>query len=459
MREMSMPFRHALRCARGGGARILAAALILTAGVALGTVSAPRPTAAAMGAPKAYIGLYGTNEIAVLDTATGRTLRTIKVPAGPEAVIATADGRRVYVSSEDATQLTVIDAATDTVMKTLDLGRTPEGMALSRDGKTLLVAMFDIGKLDVIDTSTLRVTAQVPVAKPHGVTLSPNGRMAYVGSQDVPNHNAVVVVDVARRRVSARLPVDQAPRGLTASPDGKAVYFTEANSADIQILDTATNKVTAKIAVGPIPHQIAFMPDHKHALAVVQATGQLAIIDLASHQVVKDVAVGHFPHWVGLTSDGALAYVTNEGDNTVSVVDMAKQQVVATIVVGDGPRKISLQRGMGAMSEYAPPATAPPAQGFAARSPQPAPTTAGGTQIRVATFAFGPAAVTVRVGQRLTWINGDPVPHTATASDLRWTSGQLVPGASFTMTMTKPGTYEYFCGDHPFMQAKVIVTK
>jgi plastocyanin len=25
--------------------------------------------------------------------------------------------------------------------------------------------------------------------------------------------------------------------------------------------------------------------------------------------------------------------------------------------------------------------------------------------------------------------------------------------------MTKPGTYEYFCGDHPFMQAKVIVTR
>jgi plastocyanin len=77
----------------------------------------------------------------------------------------------------------------------------------------------------------------------------------------------------------------------------------------------------------------------------------------------------------------------------------------------------------------------------------------------MATFAFGPSAVTIRVGHRVTWINGDPVPHTATAKDLRWTSGQLLPGGSFAMTMTKPGTYEYFCGDHPFMQAKVIVTK
>ena len=445
-------------CARVSRARTLATALVLLVGLAGGSASTAHP-AAAVGGPKAYVGLYGNNTIGVLDTATGRVLKTIKVPAGPEAVIVTPDGRRVYASSEDATELSVIDTATDRVVKTLELGRTPEGMALSRDAKTLLVAMFDIGKLDVIDTSTLTVSAQVSVAKPHGVALAPDGRTAYVGSQDVPDRDAIVVVDVPARRVAARLPVDQAPRGLTASPDGKSVYFTEANSAAIQVLDTMTNKVTTQIPVGPIPHQIAFTPDHKYALAVVQASGQLAIIDAASHQVVKDVAVGKFPHWVGLTSDGAFAFVTNEGDNTVSVVDMTAQQVVATILVGDGPRKISLQRGAGAMSAYEPPSTPPTPEGFAARAPQPAVTRAGDVLIRMATFAFGPSSVRVRVGQRVTWINGDPVPHTATAMDLRWSSGQVVPGGSFTTTWTTPGTYEYFCGDHPFMQARVIVTK
>ncbi|HLW58606.1 MAG TPA: cytochrome D1 domain-containing protein [bacterium] len=458
MRNGVSPFRTGLLRVRAGGASALMAALVV-GGLIWGGMSGPSPSAVAATAPKAYIGLYGSSSVAVLDTATGRVLRTIKVPAGPEAVIVTPNGRRVYVSGEDATELSVIDTATDTVIRTLDLGRSPQGMALSRDTKTLLVSMFDIGQLDVIDTATLKVVAQVPVGKPHGVALSPDGRTAYVGSQDRPNHNAIVVVDIPGRRVSARLPLDQTPRGLTLSPNGKSMYFTEANSAEVKVLDTATNKVTATITVGPIPHQIAFTPDHKYALAVVQATGQLAIIDAASHQIVKDVAVGKFPHWVALTSDGALAYVTNEGDNTASVVDMAKQQVVATILVGDGPRKIALQRGAGAMSEYLPPSTPQARQGFAARPPQPVAAGAGGVQIRMATFAFGPATVTVRAGQRVTWIDGDPVPHTATAKDGRWDSGQVVPGGSFTVTMTKPGTYEYFCGDHPFMQAKVIVTK
>jgi YVTN family beta-propeller protein len=436
-------------------ARALVTALMVLGGLMWGSAAGPSP-AAGLSAPKAYVGLYGSDAIGVVDTATGRTLKTIKVPPGPEAVIATANGRRVYVSSEDATQLTVIDATRDAIVKTITLGRSPEGMALSRDGKTLLVAMFDIGKLDVIDTATLRVTAQIPVVKPHGVALAPNGRTAYVGAQDVPGGDAVVVVDIPGRRVSARLPLDQAPRGLTVSPDGKALYFTQANSADVQVMDTATNAVVAKITVGAIPHQIAFTPDRKYALVAVQATGQVAFIDPASRTVVKDVAVGHYPHWVGLTSDGAFAYVTNEGDNTVSVIDMAAQRVTATLLVGDGPRKISLQRGPGAMSEYAPPATPPAPEGFASRPPRPP--VPGGTQVRIATFAFGPTTVKVRVGQRVTWINGDPVPHTATGADLRWTSGQVVPGGSFTLMFAKPGTYAYFCGDHPFMRAKVIVT-
>src|SRR5206468_8753088 len=134
MRERFIPFRAALLRVRADSTRTLAATVILLAGLTWGTASAPRSTAAAIAAPKAYIGLYGTNEIAVLDTATGRVLGTIKVPAGPEAVIVARDGQRVYVSSEDATQVSVIDTATDKVIKTLDLGRTPEGMALSRDG-------------------------------------------------------------------------------------------------------------------------------------------------------------------------------------------------------------------------------------------------------------------------------------------------------------------------------------
>lgn len=460
MKQLVRVFRRTPPYSRGAVLKILAALLIATAAM-WAVPSAPRASAAA-GAVKAYIGLYGDDAIGVLDTASGRLIRTIKVPEGPEAVIVAPGGRRVYVSSEDATAVSVIDTATDQVIKTLDVGAFPEGMALSRDGKTLVAAVFGTDTVDLIDAATLTVIAQVPVAKAHGVTLTPDGRTAYVGSQDVPNHNAIVILDVPGRRIAATVPLAQAPRGLFVAPDGKFLLFTAANSDAVYLLDRATNKVTGQITVGPIPHQMAFTPDHTRALVAIQGTGQVAVIDLASQQVLKNITVGHYPHWVALTSDGTYAYVTNEGDDTVSVVDVAAGRAVATLPVGSQPRKISVEAGPGAMTAYATASARPAASGFAAQPRRPAPAAmAGDVQIHIRAFAFAGDTVTVAAGHSVTWINDDVVPHTATAQTIHgrlWDTGQIIPGSSMTVRLTKPGTYAYQCDVHPFMRAKLVVT-
>jgi plastocyanin len=80
-------------------------------------------------------------------------------------------------------------------------------------------------------------------------------------------------------------------------------------------------------------------------------------------------------------------------------------------------------------------------------------------RIEMKNFAFDPPAIEVKAGETLMWTNGDVVPHTATAATKAWDSGQMAPGRSYTVTLTKPGTYDYACSIHPFMHAKVVVTK
>ena len=100
-------------------------------------------------------------------------------------------------------------------------------------------------------------------------------------------------------------------------------------------------------------------------------------------------------------------------------------------------------------------AVAPPGS-----APAPGQMEAGGADgIHIANFAFTPPALTVSPGQKVTWTNADSIPHTSTSADKRWNSGPLEPGASFSVTFDKPGTYFYGCSIHPFMQAKVIVGK
>jgi plastocyanin len=81
----------------------------------------------------------------------------------------------------------------------------------------------------------------------------------------------------------------------------------------------------------------------------------------------------------------------------------------------------------------------------------------GSTIVVIQKFAFGPAEVRVRAGERVTWINCDEDPHTSTADGGQWASPLLVPGDGFTQTFSTPGDFPYHCQPHPFMTGRVIV--
>jgi plastocyanin len=77
--------------------------------------------------------------------------------------------------------------------------------------------------------------------------------------------------------------------------------------------------------------------------------------------------------------------------------------------------------------------------------------------VQITGFAFAPAALTVTVGDTVTWTNLDPVIHTATSTSGAFDSGDLVQNESFSLTFTAPGTYAYLCTPHPDMTGTVTV--
>jgi plastocyanin len=72
---------------------------------------------------------------------------------------------------------------------------------------------------------------------------------------------------------------------------------------------------------------------------------------------------------------------------------------------------------------------------------------------------FTPPTVTVVIGVNNTvvWTNDDSVPHTVTADDGSFSSGNLNPGDSYSFTFTTPGTYTYHCSYHSWMKGTVVV--
>jgi len=78
-------------------------------------------------------------------------------------------------------------------------------------------------------------------------------------------------------------------------------------------------------------------------------------------------------------------------------------------------------------------------------------------RVAIEGFAFQPAALTVRPGDTVEWVNRDLVPHTATASDDAWDSGLLRKQDHFTLVFAEDGTIAYRCAYHPQMQGVITV--
>lgn len=74
--------------------------------------------------------------------------------------------------------------------------------------------------------------------------------------------------------------------------------------------------------------------------------------------------------------------------------------------------------------------------------------------VTIKNFVFSPDVLTVSPGDTITFVNQET---DGTIHSIRgdFTSPDLPPGASFTVTVTTAGTYNYYCGFHPYMTGVV----
>ena len=91
-------------------------------------------------------------------------------------------------------------------------------------------------------------------------------------------------------------------------------------------------------------------------------------------------------------------------------------------------------------------------QGLAlADDPQP-------VKVTIDNFAFTPASLTVKLGTKVTFINHDDIPHSIVSIPGKFRSKALDTDQSFEYTFATAGDFDYFCGLHPHMKGKIVVT-
>ena len=291
--------------------------------------------------------------VTILDAVTGRTLATLPTGKGPHEVTVSHDGRWALVSNygvrgEPGNTITVVDVPARTVARTITLGdyRRPHGMAflpgdsafvvtsemsravlvvgfadgtvrrvlpsngrathmlgLSRDGSRLVTANIADGTISSIrlqgDTTPLVIKV---LRQPEGIAIAPDGRTAWVGSNQ---DSAVVVVDLERGAVLDTLRGFGLPYRIALSADGRRAVVTDPMMANVRVFDAASRKQLATIAIA-----------RDSLVATAEVPGSPS------------------PEGVTISPDGRLAFVTLQGRNRAAIIDLDRGAIIATGVTG-----------------------------------------------------------------------------------------------------------------------------
>ena len=78
--------------------------------------------------------------------------------------------------------------------------------------------------------------------------------------------------------------------------------------------------------------------------------------------------------------------------------------------------------------------------------------------VSISNFTFTPAEIKIHIGDTVTFKNEDDIPHQVIASDGSFKGKALDTSDTSVFTFKTAGEFGYFCGLHPHMVGKVIVT-
>ena len=310
------------------------------------------------------------------------TPRFTSVPGSPFDVVTTPDGRFTFVSSNGtqsgAGSVLVYrgDGAGGKMVDDINLSSGPFGLALTDHDRVLLVsedtgiALIDVEKAE--HGAGNAVVAQTQGSGSGGIEVAPtpDGRFALESMEESRQVDVFRLSGEHTPHFVGAVRVGALPVGIAYSPDGKTAYVTseEAHSGNVHGLGTLTllrmaaaerhpaSSVERSVVAGCAPVRVAVSPDG--ATVWVTARQSDAVLgfsaaDLArgAPALVADVEVGQAPVGLAIFDGGKRMLVADSnrfggGRSSLAVVDLTgSPTLVGYVPAGAFPRQMTVEPG------------------------------------------------------------------------------------------------------------------
>lgn len=248
---------------------------------------------------RAYVSQMHTSSVYEIDRVAKRVLRVLPTKGNWTKILELSpDEKTLYAANWISNNISVIDLATGTVIRTIPTVTTPRGLSLSPDGVTMYVAGFEDGNLVRIDLATLKQTELIRTggamrhlafdaskntmyaddmggdvvyafdlitdkhrvlaktdSHPNTIDLSLDRRFLYVSNRGQnstngyyvpgPDWGSVTVIDTTTGATVDAIVGGNQTTGLDVSPDGRYLAFTDFLDGRLQLYEIPPAAVLA----------------------------------------------------------------------------------------------------------------------------------------------------------------------------------------------------------------------
>lgn len=212
--------------------------------------------------------------------------QAIEVGAVPKFVAITPDQSKVVISNWCDFTISIIDRATARQIKVIKLAAQPRGIVIMPDNRTAYVAAMYGNKVFRVDMETGEHHVILAVDRPRHLVLSPDSRTLYLAASGT---NRVYKIDTGTDKVVAQVVSGPEPRSMTISQDGTALYVVNYYGKSASKISTADMKVVQRVPTDPSPIGITY-DDATHQVWVACYGGSMIVFDdtRATEQVTGD---------------------------------------------------------------------------------------------------------------------------------------------------------------------------
>ncbi len=270
-----------------------------------------------------------------------------------------------YITNGASDTVSVIDVVHLRIDREIQVGIHPVALAVSPSRNEVYILNSGVrpsatatdreppfGSVSILDTARQRVVATLPVGRePTAIHLSANGDFAYIANS---GSNSVTVLDLALRRTAVVLGVGEKPVQARISPDGASLVVTNSKAGSVSLFNAGepNHQITQRSVFTGCPgaSEIAILPDSSKAFVTCSSGHQVMAIALAQKADPKQnrspgrpdaiealLDVGQNPVALALKPDGGELFVSNAASNSISEIVTSSDDVGGAYLIGAQP--------------------------------------------------------------------------------------------------------------------------